>query len=246
MMAREYTRDWYLERISWIKAAKRPISLSTDIIVGFPGETPDDFIETMDLLQEVEYDCVFGFKYSARPNTPALTMIDSIPEQREVARGFRCCLTGSARFRGVNYSKQIGQILEVMVENINTGAWADWRPQQPEQAGEFYGYAAHRSCARELHAGEDYRCISQQSGGRGRLTAVRGGTSMDIEVRIRGLMMDPATNMPIVVLKDVASETVMPIWVGIFEANAIAIEIEKAGRAAPDDARPDQESHPIT
>ena len=50
---------------------------------------------------------------------------------------------------------------------------------------------------------------------------------MDIEVRIRGLMMDPATNMPIIVLKDVASETVMPIWVGIFEANAIAIEIEK-------------------
>lgn len=51
---------------------------------------------------------------------------------------------------------------------------------------------------------------------------------MEIEVRIRGLMMDPATNMPIVVLKDVASEAVMPIWVGIFEANAIAIEIEKA------------------
>ena len=50
MMAREYTREWYLERISWIKAAKRPISLSTDIIVGFPGETADDFIQTMDLL----------------------------------------------------------------------------------------------------------------------------------------------------------------------------------------------------
>ena len=56
---------------------------------------------------------------------------------------------------------------------------------------------------------------------------------MDIEVRIRGLMMDPATNMPIVVLKDVASETVMPIWVGIFEANAIAIEIEKMAGARP-------------
>ena len=65
MMAREYTTDWYLERISWIKAAKRNISISTDIIVGFPGETPDDFIQTMDLLQEVQYDCVFGFKYSA-------------------------------------------------------------------------------------------------------------------------------------------------------------------------------------
>lgn len=56
---------------------------------------------------------------------------------------------------------------------------------------------------------------------------------MDIEVRIRGLMMDPATNMPIVVLKDIASETVMPIWVGIFEANAIAIEIEKVAAPRP-------------
>ena len=56
---------------------------------------------------------------------------------------------------------------------------------------------------------------------------------MNIEVRIRGLMMDPATNMPIVVLKDVASESVMPIWVGIFEANAIAIEIEKATAPRP-------------
>ncbi|MDR3751724.1 MAG: bifunctional nuclease family protein [Terracidiphilus sp.] len=56
---------------------------------------------------------------------------------------------------------------------------------------------------------------------------------MDIEVRIRGLMMDPATNMPIVVLKDVASEMVMPIWVGIFEANAIAIEIEKVAAPRP-------------
>jgi uncharacterized protein len=56
---------------------------------------------------------------------------------------------------------------------------------------------------------------------------------MDIEVRIRGLMMDPATNMPIVVLKDVASDTVMPIWVGIFEANAIFNEIEKVSSSRP-------------
>lgn len=57
--------------------------------------------------------------------------------------------------------------------------------------------------------------------------------AMDVEVRIRGLMMDPATNMPIVVLKDVASDAVMPIWVGIFEANAIAIEIEKVAVTRP-------------
>lgn len=63
--------------------------------------------------------------------------------------------------------------------------------------------------------------------------AVERGGTMDVEVRIRGLVMDPATNMPIVVLKDVGSDAVMPIWVGIFEANAIALEIEKMTAARP-------------
>ncbi len=118
LMAREYTREWYLERISWIKAARRPISLSTDIIVGFPGETPDDFIETMDLLAEVEYDCVFGFKYSARPNTPALTMIDSIPEA-EKAQRLQVLLDRQREIQRTNYAKHIGQIIEVMIEGMN-------------------------------------------------------------------------------------------------------------------------------
>jgi len=119
MMAREYTREWYLERISWIKASKRPISLSTDIIVGFPGETADDFIQTMDLLSEVQYDCVFGFKYSARPNTPALTMIDSIPEAEKGNR-LQVLLDRQRETQRVNYSKHIGKIVEVMVEGLNT------------------------------------------------------------------------------------------------------------------------------
>jgi tRNA-2-methylthio-N6-dimethylallyladenosine synthase len=101
MMAREYTPEWYLERIAWIKAARRQISLSTDIIVGFPGETPDDFIQTMDLLAEVEYDCVFGFKYSGRPNTPALTMIDSISDAEKGTRLQVLAWIGSARFKGL-------------------------------------------------------------------------------------------------------------------------------------------------
>src|ERR1700752_2956159 len=117
-MAREYTRDWYLERITWIKSAKRPISLSTDIIVGFPGETSDDFIETMDLLKDVEYDCVFGFKYSPRPNTPALTMIDSIPET-EKAKRLQVVLDRQREIQRLNYSKHLGQVIEVMVENLN-------------------------------------------------------------------------------------------------------------------------------
>ena len=118
LMAREYTTDWYLERISWIKSAKRPISLSTDIIVGFPGETPDDFIQTMNLLQEVQYDCVFGFKYSARPNTPALTMIDSIPDE-EKARRLQSMLDRQREIQRVNYGKHLGQTMEVMVEGAN-------------------------------------------------------------------------------------------------------------------------------
>jgi bifunctional DNase/RNase len=56
---------------------------------------------------------------------------------------------------------------------------------------------------------------------------------VDVEMRIRGLMMDPNTNMPIVVLKDVSSDTVLPIWVGIYEANAILTEIEKQGGRRP-------------
>lgn len=55
----------------------------------------------------------------------------------------------------------------------------------------------------------------------------------DVEVRIRGLMMDPVTNMPMIVLKDVAGDGVLPIWVGIFEANAIALEIEKSATPRP-------------
>jgi bifunctional DNase/RNase len=61
--------------------------------------------------------------------------------------------------------------------------------------------------------------------------AVEGGT--EVEVQIRGLMMDPMTNMPIIVLKDVASDLVLPIWVGMFEANAIALELEKTATPRP-------------
>ena len=118
LMAREYTQEWYLERIAWIKSARRKISISTDIIVGFPGESPDDFIQTMDLLAEVEYDCVFGFKYSARPNTPALTMIDSIPEL-EKSKRLQVLLDRQREIQRINYSKHLGETLEVMVEGMN-------------------------------------------------------------------------------------------------------------------------------
>ncbi len=72
----------------------------------------------MDLLAQVEYDCVFGFKYSARPNTPALVMIDSIPES-EKAHRLQVLLDRQREIQRINYSKHIGQIMEVMVEGQN-------------------------------------------------------------------------------------------------------------------------------
>src|SRR5271165_6664843 len=118
LMQREYTREQYLERISWIKAAKRPISMTTDIIVGFPGETPADFEETIDLLADVQYDGVFGFKYSPRPNTPALTMPDSVPEEEKSLR-LQILLDRQRETQRVNYAKHIGEQHEVMVEGLN-------------------------------------------------------------------------------------------------------------------------------
>jgi bifunctional DNase/RNase len=61
----------------------------------------------------------------------------------------------------------------------------------------------------------------------------RGENTVEVEMKIRGLMMDPGTNMPIVILKDVGGNTVLPIWVGIYEANAIALEIEKVSTPRP-------------
>lgn len=118
MMQREYTRDWYLERISWIKGAKRPISMTTDIIVGFPGETPADFEQTITLLQEVQYDGVFAFKYSPRPNTPAVTMSDSIPDEVKSER-LQILLNRQREIQRNNYNKHIGEVMEVMVEGHN-------------------------------------------------------------------------------------------------------------------------------
>ncbi len=117
-MAREYTRDWYLERISWMKAAKREISMTSDIIVGFPGETERDLEDTATLLEEVGYDAIFAFKYSPRPNTPALVMIDSIPEE-EKARRLQVLLERQREVQRVSYGRHVGQVMELMVEGHN-------------------------------------------------------------------------------------------------------------------------------
>jgi tRNA-2-methylthio-N6-dimethylallyladenosine synthase len=118
-MFREYTREQYLERIAWMKSAKREISITTDTIVGFPGETEEEFRETLTLLTEVGYDGVFSFKYSPRPNTPALQYADSIPDA-EKSRRLQILQEHQREIQRVSYRRHVGQILEVMVEGKNS------------------------------------------------------------------------------------------------------------------------------
>jgi tRNA-2-methylthio-N6-dimethylallyladenosine synthase len=85
-MRRTYTREEYLEKIALIREARRPISVTSDVIVGFPGETEEDLEETLSLLDAVQYDGVFAFQYSPRPNTTAQHMADAIPEEEKGRR----------------------------------------------------------------------------------------------------------------------------------------------------------------
>jgi tRNA-2-methylthio-N6-dimethylallyladenosine synthase len=124
LMQREYTREQYLERIAWMKASKREISITTDVIVGFPGETAEDFEQTLSLLDEVQFDGVFAFKYSPRPNTPALGMIDSISEE-EKSRRLAILMERQRQIQKASYTRHIGEIAEVMVEGRNE-ARAQW------------------------------------------------------------------------------------------------------------------------
>jgi tRNA-2-methylthio-N6-dimethylallyladenosine synthase len=114
-MQRLYTRDQYMERISWMKNARRPISITTDIIVGFPGETERDFEDTLQLLEEVEYDSLFAFKYSPRPNTSALRFEDHISEEEKTRR----IMILNERQRAIQIrrnAERIGALEEVHVE----------------------------------------------------------------------------------------------------------------------------------
>jgi len=123
-MDRLYTRDEYMRRIDWLKNARRKIALTTDIIVGFPGETEADFNATLALLDEVQYDSLFSFKYSPRPNTAALAMDDKIPEEEKTRR----LMIVQERQRAIQIrrnSEAIGAVQEVLVEGRNqaTGQW---------------------------------------------------------------------------------------------------------------------------
>jgi tRNA-2-methylthio-N6-dimethylallyladenosine synthase len=85
-MERTYTRDAYLERVRLLTSSVPALAITTDIIVGFPGESEEDFMETLSLMREVRFDGCFAFKFSPRAGTPAAAFPDQVPEPVRVAR----------------------------------------------------------------------------------------------------------------------------------------------------------------
>ncbi len=124
-MRRTYTRDEYLEKIAWIRAARRPISITTDIIVGFPGETESDFEESVTLLDAVGYDGVYAFTYSPRPNTTASTMPDAVPED-EKSRRLTVLQDRQRQIQIERNNKLVGATFELLVDthHATRAQWA--------------------------------------------------------------------------------------------------------------------------
>ena len=114
-MLRGYSREEYLEKIQFVRKAQRAIGLSTDIIVGFCGETEKDFEQTLSLLAEVEYDQVFAFTFSPRPNTVALGFVDTVAEE-EKSRRLAVLQEAQRQIQLRRNQALLGQTCEVLVE----------------------------------------------------------------------------------------------------------------------------------
>ena len=123
-MQRLYTREDFLERIDWIRSARRPIAVSTDVIVGFPGETEADFEQTLSLLEAVRFDAMFSFKYSPRPLTAALGLDGQAPEE-EKGRRLAVLQALQREIQTRRHAELVGTIHEVLVEGFNParGQW---------------------------------------------------------------------------------------------------------------------------
>jgi tRNA-2-methylthio-N6-dimethylallyladenosine synthase len=115
-MRRGYTRERYLEMIQRIKEVPRPIAITSDIIVGFPGESDEDFQDTLNLLDQVQYDSLFSFKYSPRPNTAALDLPGEVPDA-EKGRRLTVLQNHQKLIQYNRNSAYLGKALEVFVDD---------------------------------------------------------------------------------------------------------------------------------
>jgi tRNA-2-methylthio-N6-dimethylallyladenosine synthase len=114
-MRRGHNADDYLRRVDAIKASRRRLSLTSDVIVGFPGESEADFEDTMRLVGRCEYDGLFIFKYSKRAGTPAASLEDAIPETEKTAR-FLALEDLQSSLQNKIYNGYIGRTVSVLVE----------------------------------------------------------------------------------------------------------------------------------
>ena len=117
MMNRKYTKEDYLKKIDKIKSINPDIALSTDIMVGFPGESEEDFLDTLDLAKKVEYDTAFTFIYSVRENTPAAKRDDQVPDKVKHER-FERLLDVLYPIQEKKNRKFIGKNVDVLVEDF--------------------------------------------------------------------------------------------------------------------------------
>ncbi len=118
VMNRRYTKEQYLELASKIRKAIPDIALTTDIIVGFPGETYEDVLETIDVIKQVKYDNAFTFIYSKRTGTPAAAMENQVPED-VVKKHFDMVLQTVQEVSREQVKRYEGQIQDVLVEELN-------------------------------------------------------------------------------------------------------------------------------
>jgi tRNA-2-methylthio-N6-dimethylallyladenosine synthase len=117
-MNRGYTRARYLELIRELKETVPHLALSTDLIVGFPGETEEDFTRTVETVEEVGYDNVFAFRYSRRPGTPAAEMDDQVPDEVKADRNRRI-LEAAVRVGAARSQRLEGRTLPVLVDGVS-------------------------------------------------------------------------------------------------------------------------------
>ena len=115
IMARKYTREHFLQLVDKIKAAIPDVTLTTDIIVGYPNETEEQFQETLDLYRQVGFEMAFTYIYSPREGTPAAKMVDNVPEEVKKERLQRLNAV-VAEFSAKALKQYEGKIVEVLVE----------------------------------------------------------------------------------------------------------------------------------
>jgi tRNA-2-methylthio-N6-dimethylallyladenosine synthase len=120
-MIRRYTRATYLEAVGALRRERPGLTVATDVIVGFPGETDEDFAHTLTLVEEADFVSVFGFKYSPRPHTPALKLGDDVPESVKSERLERLFALADV-LQQRHLAALVGTHTKVLVEGPSRGA----------------------------------------------------------------------------------------------------------------------------